>query len=160
MAQSSLYNEGVGDEVDVTDDSGRELGIVEQVRQDIGTTPDQPLDVSDATVTVTDDTTFNVNRIGTATPVDDSTTATGSANAAQVSTGNYRSSGTVSWDVSGAATITVEGSNDGGSNWYVIDEFNPGSAEVNGEPIRFAFDDIRAYADANLNELNVAAKGI
>lgn len=77
MAQSALYNEGVGSEVDITDDPGRSLGIVEEIRTSIDAAiSNEPLDVSGGTVEVTDDTTFNVNRIGNPVPVEDSTGTT------------------------------------------------------------------------------------
>jgi hypothetical protein len=67
---------------------------------------------------------------------------------------------TVALDTSGAATITVEVSPDGGTNWYPLTSYSPGAAETNADTITTGFDDVRAYIDANLNSLHIGAKGV
>lgn len=91
--------------------------------------------------------------------VSDSTTSTGSGSAAAVSIPDGRTTVTAAWDVSGAATITVEVSPDGGSTWYQEYSASPGSAETGTTTFTTGFDDARIYVDANLNSASIGAKG-
>lgn len=93
------------------------------------------------------------------TAVSDTTSATGSGSAAGVDLGDHRTAVSVGWDVSGAAQITVEGSNDG-STWHPIRRFNPGAAEIDGVDLSAGWSHVRVYADANVNDLSVSGKGV
>lgn len=93
------------------------------------------------------------------TSVSDVSTSTGAANAARVDLGDHRAFVSVGWDLSGAATITVEGSNDGGSTWHPIRQFSPSSGEIDGVDLTAGWQEVRVYADSNLNEVNIAGKG-
>lgn len=120
----------------VTDDTAREVGKV-RVQDSAGVLTD-PLDAGD---------------MG---PFTDRTTTAG--NTATVSPGSYGQPVTIVADTSGAATLTVEVSVDGGTTWdaYTVSIGGTEGAkeEVNG------FGDVRASIDTNLNGLTVSAKGV
>ena len=147
-------------------------------------TSDQPLDVSDATVSVQEATALDVSgatvptNLQTPVGVEDSTgtqvdpaksldgtstrsttTATGEAEAASQSLPDGRSSVTAAWDLSGSATVTVEVSPDGGSNWYQEYQVSPGSAETGTYNFTTGFEDVRVYVDSNLNSAAIGGKG-
>lgn len=97
-------------------------------------------------------------------PLDESSMGPFSARAtaigtnAAVSPGAYGQPVTIVADTSGAATLTVEVSQDGGVSWdaYTVDIGGAGGVkeEVHG------FADVRASVDQNLNALSVSAKGV
>lgn len=87
------------------------------------------------------------------------TSTTGKSNAAAVSVPDGRTSVTAAWDVSGAATVTVEVSPDGGATWYQEFTTSPSAAEVATHNFTTGFDDVRVYVDANLNNASIGAKG-
>lgn len=121
-----------------------------------GTLPiqeDTPLDVSAATVP-----TDAENSDGSS--VSASTAATGSGNAAAISVPDGRTTCTAAWDVSGAATVTVEVSPDGGATWYQEHSAGPSEAVTGTHTFTTGFDDVRVYVDANLNSASIGAKGV
>jgi hypothetical protein len=126
---------------DLTDDSARELGKARI--QDSGGVLIDPFDQADATAITAED------------------TGVGSANAATATLGPLRSSVNVHVDTSGAATLTVEVSPDGGTSWLQFDTVNYSSAttEVEAYP-EVAFADVRAYLDTNRNGVTLASKGV
>lgn len=89
----------------------------------------------------------------------DSTTAVGSANAAQINLGRVSTKVDVFADVSGAAAITVEVSTDG-STWREAATTDLGAAGTDLQQYDFAYEHVRAYADANLNVLEVVGRGL
>jgi hypothetical protein len=137
---------------------------------------DTALDVSGATVT-TDLTSQTGRNLGKARLMDSgevlvdpaenvdgastasTTTATGSGSAAAVSVPDGRTAVTAAWDLSGSATVTVEVSPDGGTNWYQEYQVSPGSAETNTINFTTGFDDVRVFVDQNLNRASIGAKG-
>lgn len=169
-----------GDQVDVTNRSARELGKARLETKD-GVLVDsnnplpvdgnsslsEPLDVSDATVTVTDDGAFNIG--GTVTtdltargPLTATDSGTGSASAAQLDLGTEggRVPVDVAYDTSGSADLTVEVSSDG-SNWHEIDGTpSPTAAENFVFQTDTAFRYVRAYLNQNRNEVEISAKGV
>jgi len=91
------------------------------------------------------------------------TTATGAGSAAQILATGGRTQVSIGYDTSGAATISVEVSDDG-SKWFdrtddVIPS-QPGSATKRAETFQTGFRYVRAYADSSLNELLISAKGL
>lgn len=97
-----------------------------------------------------------------ATTLTDSTTSTGAANAAAIEAPDGRTTVTVMWNVSGAATVTVEVSTDG-TDWYdVTDAFvaaQPSAAETKAGSASVGAEHVRVHVDANLNEAEISAKG-
>jgi len=91
------------------------------------------------------------------------TTSTGSANAAEIIASGGRTTVSVGWDVSGAATITIEVS-ESGDTWFdrTHDTISsqPGSSEKKAITFQTGFRHVRAHADSNLNELQISAKGL
>lgn len=84
---------------------------------------------------------------------------TGSANGAAITIPDGCRTVTVGYDISGAATITVEVSPNDGATWYPLTSYSPPAAEKSAETIETGFDDVRAFIDANLNSLHIGAKG-
>lgn len=152
------------------------------VSTDVSSLP-EPLDVSDATVTVDDDGTLTLDAASQNTlpteqqspvgvedsagtqvdPVDEASMGpytdrvTATATYATISPGVYGDPATIVVDAAGAGTLTIEVSVDGGGTWnaYTVSYDSDGVAEeVHG------YADVRAQADANLNALVVSAKGV
>jgi hypothetical protein len=89
--------------------------------------------------------------------ITDTTTATGSGSAAELQLGNRRSAFDVAYSLTGSATVTVEVSSDG-ATWRthtVKDDDTDGTLTEDT-----AFEYVRAYADANLNAIELSAKGV
>lgn len=108
----------------------------------------EPFDVSASTVDVDPD-----PSILTA-----STSNTGSSNAAEIQLGKKRVAFDVAYDLSGSATITVEVSSDG-TTWRTFQTVN--SSGTNSTLTEdTAFEYVRAYADQNLNTLEMSSKGV
>lgn len=87
-------------------------------------------------------------------PITDQTTTTGASNAAELQLGQ-RSQVDVAYDLSATATVTVEASSDG-STWRQREQIS-----TDGEGtilINCAFEYVRAYADSNLNSIEIGAK--
>lgn len=108
-----------------------------------------PLDVSAATVT-----TAETNK----SPITNSTTANGASNAAQLDLAT-RTLAEVYYDVSGAATITVEVSTDG-ATWREHQTYSAGSAETGFLSVETGYQHVRAYADTATNTVEIASKGV
>jgi hypothetical protein len=183
------------DTTDVSNRSARELGKARLETKD-GTlvsssnplpvngnsSLSEPLDVSDATVTVTDD--GNLNISGTVTiqegsPLDVSAatvttdftarepitvidSGTGAANAAQLDLGTEggRVPVDIAYDTTGSADLTVEVSSDG-SNWHELEGTPAPSSAVNlVYQTDTAFRYVRAYLDQNRTEVEISAKGV
>ena len=109
---------------------------------------DQPLDVSDQTVSTTTDATDGG-------PYTDRTTTAG--NTATVTPGRHGDPVSIVVDANGSGTLTVEVSQDGGNNWdaYTVAYDSSGvNEDVAG------FGRVRASANQNLNALAIAAKGV
>ena len=87
-----------------------------------------------------------------------STTATGAGNAASLSLGHYRNKVDILADVNGSATVTVE-VQDGAGTWVPFDTFSV-SSPGDTLQVETVADDIRAYADQNLDRLELASKGV
>lgn len=137
---------------------------------------DQPLDVSDATVPVEQQTPNALedalgNRINPAEEVNgqtttSSTSSTGSGNAAKIQVPNGRPTVSIMWDVSGSATVTVEVSTDD-TNWYDVTAdwidgnvvTQPSGAETKGTSARAGAEYVRVHVDSNLNTAEISAKG-
>lgn len=135
---------------------------------------DQPLDVSDTTVPVEQQTPVSLedglgNQINPAEDVEGKTTTATSSTAgtaAAIDVPNGRVHVTVMWDVSGSATVTVEASVDGNS-WYDVtldfidgtDVTQPGGAEAKATTATVGADHVRVSVDQNLNETEISAKG-
>ena len=153
----------IDSDVNVTDRAGREIGKARM--QDSGgtlidpatsndVTGEQPREVAtwSAGTLSTDPGTVAVEAANG--PSTDRTTATGASNAAALQLGE-RESVDVAYDLAGDATVTVEVRRDGG-NWHERE-----SNTYSGEGvilISTAFTEIRAYADSNLNEIEVAGQ--
>lgn len=86
----------------------------------------------------------------------DRQTTTG--NTASVSPGADGPAVEIVADTSGSATLTVEVSQDGGTNW---DSYTVSIADASGhkETVR-GFADVRASVNQNLNALSISAKGV
>jgi hypothetical protein len=126
---------------DLTDDSARELGKARIM--DSGGVLVDPFDQSDASAITADD------------------SGTGAANAAQATLGPLRSAVNVHIDTSGAATLTVEVSPDGGTSWLQFDTVQYSAATTQVEAYAdVAFADVRAYLDTNRNGVTLASKGV
>jgi hypothetical protein len=93
------------------------------------------------------------------TSTSSSTRSTGEENAATASVPDGRTNVTAAWDISGAATISIEVSPDGGGTWYTEHTAEPGSAESATFNFSTGFDDVRVYVDSNLNSASIGAKG-
>lgn len=121
-----------------TDRSTREVGKV-RVEESDGTLID-PIDSADSE------------------PITATTSSAGEANAAQLQLGNLRTYVDVAYDLSGVADIVVEGSTDG-ADWWELDRQSDDSARgvIPGDT---AFEYVRAYATANLNEIEMSSKGV
>lgn len=126
--------------VDVSNRSGREIGKA-RLEESGGTLIDPAQNADGAAATA-------------------SAAGTGSVNAAAIAVPDGRRTVTVAYDVSGAAVITVEVSPDGGTTWYPLTSYSPGSAESAANTVETGFADVRAYVDANLNSLHIGAKGV
>lgn len=156
-------------DVSISSDAAREIGKA-RIEDSGGTllTPlsqsDLPLDVSGATVSVQESTPLDVSAATVTVSDSGSSTATaaaagtGSANAAEINVPNGRSSVEVMYDTSGAAVVTVETSTDG-VTWYSRTSFSPSSATNSATSITTGADYVRAHIDANLNSLEISAKG-
>lgn len=91
--------------------------------------------------------------------VSDSTTGTGSGNAAAVDLGDYRTNVDVFVDVSGAADLTVEVSTDG-STWREADSVSYGSESTDLQQYHLAYQHVRAYVSANNTVVEVVGRGL
>lgn len=89
----------------------------------------------------------------------DSTTASGSSNAAVVDLGPVKTNVDVFVDTSGAADLTVEVSTDG-STWRQADTNSYGSATTDLRQYDFAYQHVRVYLSANVNTLEVVGRGL
>jgi hypothetical protein len=134
----------ISDTVDISDDQSREIGKA-RVMDSTGTLVD-PLDSADLPL--------NVDTVPTAASTND----TGSNNAASIDAAGL-SELEVLYDTTGSATITVEVSQDS-TNWYERATFSPSSAVNLAEHLPIGIRYVRAYADSNLNELEISAKGV
>lgn len=90
------------------------------------------------------------------------TTGTGSGNAAIIECGDGRTVASVGWDTSSSANISVEVSDDK-NTWFDrthdVVSSQPGTSEKKSESFQTGFRFVRAYADSSLNSLTVSAKG-
>jgi len=125
----------VGSSIDIDDREARELGKARL--EDSGGVLIDPLDAGD---------------MG---PFHDRVTAT--ATYATIGPGEYGDDAVIVADTTGAATLTVEVSNDG-SNWsaYTVDIADSAGLK---ESVA-GFSNVRAKVDANLSSLEISAKGI
>jgi len=92
--------------------------------------------------------------------INGSDSGTGSANAAQLSLGDFRKDVDVFVDTSGDATLTVEVSEDGGTTWRELDTVSYTGASTEVEQYSTVFGDIRAYLNQNRNEVVAVSRGI
>lgn len=91
-------------------------------------------------------------------PIDNGTTTAGSANAADLDLGSHRKDVDVFYDLSGAATVTIEVSTDD-TNWRQFEQFTTSGAESDVLQFSTAFRYVRVYADANLTRIEMSSKG-
>lgn len=91
--------------------------------------------------------------------VADDTDGTGSANAAAVDLGEYRTNVDVFVDVAGAATLTVEVSTDG-STWREADSVDYASESTDLQQYHLAYQHVRAYVDQNVTTVEVVGRGL
>lgn len=146
--QDALASVG-GDSLRVTAPSALPTDLTSQTGRNLGKA--RLMDSSEVLV----DPAQNVDGASTSS----SAAGTGQANAAQISVPDGCRTVTIGYETSGAATITVEVSPDGGTTWYPLTSFSPGSAATNADTVETGFDDVRAYIDANLTSLHIGAKG-
>ena len=144
-------------EVDVTDEAGRVVGKVRLEDENNTLIKDSnpfPTDVRawNAGVIDVSQTTDSTD----AGPYVDRVTTVGSN--ASVSPGRHGQPVTIVADTSGTATLTVEVSADGGTNWDAYTVSIGGAEGVKEEVSGFA--DVRARVDQNLNALALSAKGV
>lgn len=148
------------------DVSGATVPTEQQTAVEIGTwnagtlpiQEDTPLDVSGATVPTEQQTPIALEDVnGSSSSA--TTNSTGSGSAAAISIPDGRTTVTGAWDVSGSATVTIEVSPNGGTDWYQEHEASPGSAETGTHTFETGFDDARIHVDQNLNSASVGAKG-
>jgi len=101
------------------------------------------------------------NHIAESNTVSDSSTTTGTVGAVSLETGKLRSDVDLWIDVSGSATLTVEvsttGDFDGEEHEVLTEGFD---TETDLRQFDFAYPYVRAYVDANLNELEIVASGV
>ncbi len=181
---------------DISQDAVRIVLVADQLQDDLdakvtGTVDvqeDTPLDVSDATVTVTDNGSLVIDSANQGTlpveqqtpvgvedgsgaqvdPVDqsdasqiqDSTTTAG--NNVSLDLGDLRESVDIVADVSGSATLTVSVSTTGNftGEQHNVATIDYTSSGVNLEQFDFAHQHIRASVGSNLNELEIVSRGI
>jgi hypothetical protein len=152
---------------DLTDDSAREIGKV-RVQDSGGVLVDpasegtlSTLEGKAATETTLSSVDSRVLDRSDATAITAEDSGVGSANAATATLGPLRSSVNVHVDTSGAATLTVEVSPDGGTSWLQFDtvDYSSATTEVEAYP-EVAFADVRAYLDTNRNGVTLASKGV
>lgn len=117
-----------------------------------------PLDVSGATVPTEQQSPVALENVD-ATSSSATTSSTGSGNAAAIAIADGRTTVTAAWDVSGAATVTIEVSPDDGGTWYQEHEASSGGAETGTHTFETGFDDVRIYVDQALNSASIGAKG-
>lgn len=91
-------------------------------------------------------------------PVTATTTATGASNAASLDLGTYRKDVDLFYDLSGSATVTIDVSTDN-ATWRTFQTIDQSSASADVAQISTAYRYVRAYADANLNTLEMSSKG-
>jgi len=92
-------------------------------------------------------------------PITDITSSTGSGNAAQLDLGRSRKDVDIFYDVSGAATVTIEVSKNA-SDWRAFSTDSPGSATTELVQIDTSYRYVRVYADSNLNTIELSSKGV
>jgi len=100
----------------------------------------------------------DVTALTDAAPISDSTSATGSGSAAMLDLGALRKDVDLYYDTSGAAKITIEVRQDGGT-WRQFQTISPSAAETDVAQIDTAYEQVRAYIDANVNTLELVSKG-
>lgn len=116
-----------------------------------------PINVSAATVPVEQQTPVDVDNSATVT---DSDSGLGAANAASVTLGSHRKLMDIHVATTGAATLTVEVSPDGGATWLTFHEIAYSEATTEVEQYECAFADVRAHLDANRTGVTISAKGL
>ncbi|WIV67555.1 hypothetical protein [Natrialbaceae archaeon AArc-T1-2] len=154
---------------------------VSSISETVTVQEDTPLDVSGSTVTVQEDTPISVSsdetrEIGKArvqdssgvlvdpldaddmTPVSSMTSMVGKADAASIDLGPHRKDVDVYYDVTGAATVTIEVSADG-DTWRELREISTDDAETSVVSVSTSYQHVRAYADENLETIEIASKG-
>lgn len=88
------------------------------------------------------------------------TTQSGAANAAEVNAPTASTLFTTLVDVSGAATVTWEQKDvSQGASWQEVHTETYTEASVDKVNVRSAWQDLRVYADANVNRLALASRG-
>lgn len=138
-----------GEEFSITGNNNLEIAIAEDTLNG--------LDVSGATVTVTDDTNFTTALTDT-DPISATDSGTGSANAAQLDLGSLRKDVDVHVNTSGDATLTVEVSTDA-STWREFDTVSYTGGDVRMEQYEIAYRHVRAYLNQNRTLVELASKG-
>lgn len=170
----------VADQIDKIQNilSGQTLTVTDDGSLAIATLP-EPIDVSSSEVdvdlnsqsvspiTITDDGslaiaawnagTLEVNDTGKGV-ITDTTTSTGSGSAAQLDLGDNRKDVDVFYDTSGSATVTIEVSKNA-SDWRQFNAENPTSAKKELIQMDTSYRHVRAYADQNLNRIELSSKG-
>ena len=141
---------------------------VDQIEEIVEITTGEALDVSAATVPTEQQSPVGIeNKNGVQIdpltrgdhwPIDDQTTSVGASNAAQLALGPHRKAVDVFYDVSGAATVSLEVSTDG-ATWRQLHAEALDAAGSDILQFETAYQYIRAYADQNLNTLEIASKG-
>jgi hypothetical protein len=135
-----------------------DVDLATQSLASIAVQENNPLDVSGATVDVQEASPLDVSgaTVGIESNDDggDQTTSTST----NVSVTNSDGATAIVADTSGSATLTVEVSVDGGSNWttYTV---SIGGSEGHIEEVH-GFTEVRASVDQNLNRLAIASKGV
>ena len=171
----------IADDLDISDRPGREIGksrlqdsdgvlidpatdgtlsetlprsIEGSITVDDYTGSDLPVSVEIAEITEYSGSTLPVDVTET-DPIHDTTTGTGDTSAATLQL-DKRSNVDVAYDLSGSASVTTEVSTDG-STWLFRD-----AIDTDGEGsilMTVAFPYVRVYADSNVNQITIAAKG-
>lgn len=163
--KGAVQVDNLNDTVDVADRAARDLGKIDVAGADSTLPVEQQtaVDIGDRTAReigkarIQDSGGVLVDPLdaGDMGPFHDRVTAV--ATYATVNPGAYGSTATIVADTTGAATLTVEVSNDG-ATWdaYTVDIADAGGARE--EVAGYAY--VRAQVDANLNGLQISAKGV
>lgn len=89
--------------------------------------------------------------------ITDTTSSAGASSAAQLQLGKRRSAFDVAYSLTGSATVTIEVSADG-TTWRTHTVKNDDTDGTLTEDTAFEY--VRAYADANLNAIELSGKGV
>lgn len=92
-------------------------------------------------------------------PVSASTSLAGASNAAAIDAGAYRTTVTASYDLSGAADVSVEVSADN-VTWLPYATVSESAAATGSVDVSTGFRYVRAYASASVNTVAIGGKGV